>query len=264
MGDKSKGWIRLHRSVMDCFIYDGYAFDYYHAWCDILLNSNHKDKGIMFDGQLITIKRGQWLTSIRKLSNRWGWSKDKVSRYLNTLVENQMITKDCDKKRTLLTLVNYDFYQTDTDTDKDSDRTLTGHTPDTDKDTDRTKQECKNEKNDKNVKNTYSNKFEEAWAIYPRREDKAMAYKAYSARTKSGWSDEQLIEATRKYAEACKKNHTETRYIKKGSTFYGPSTPFEDYIPKEEVKQVDRFEQNFRAVSNGALQRVAENPFDDL
>lgn len=152
MGDKSKGWIRLHRSVMDCFIYDGYAFDYYHAWCDILLNSNHKDKGIMFDGQLITIKRGQWLTSIRKLSNRWGWSKDKVSRYLNTLVENQMITKDCDKKRTLLTLVNYDFYQTDTDTEQDSDRTLTGHTPDTDKDTDRTKQECKNEKNDKNVK----------------------------------------------------------------------------------------------------------------
>lgn len=95
-----KGWIKLHRKVLDCWIWNERPFDKPRAWIDILLLSNHADKKIMFNGKPIVIRRGQYLTSIRKLSDRWGWGRDKVSRFLNVLVSEDMLHKESDNNRT--------------------------------------------------------------------------------------------------------------------------------------------------------------------
>ena len=89
-------------------------------------------------------------------------------------------------------------------------------------------------KNDKNVKNDkkYTAEFERAWNAYPRKEDKARSYECYKARLNEGYSEEELIRATEKYAENCKTRKTELRYIKKAYTFWGVNTPFLDYMPK--------------------------------
>lgn len=126
MGDKSKGWILLYRSIRDSWIWEHKPFDPARAWIDLILDANH-DEGKVFTGSsLIHIKRGQDLISIRSLANRWGWSKDRVSHFLKLLESDNMIRLSLlPGRRTLLTIVNYGFFQNRPDTNKDTNRTQT-------------------------------------------------------------------------------------------------------------------------------------------
>lgn len=142
-----EGWIKLHRKILDCDLWNsGEPFGVREAWIDLLLMVNHADKKILFDGEPYTVKCGQKITSIRKLAERWHWSKERVARYLKTLEGEEMLTKVRHKNGTLLTIVNYGKYQGQCDTDKDTDK-------DTNKDTDTP--QTRMIKNDKNVKNIY-------------------------------------------------------------------------------------------------------------
>lgn len=79
---------------------------------------------------------------------------------------------------------------------------------------------------------TYSVFFETLWNEYPRKKEKAKAYKCYQTRIKDGYSDEELLQAVKNYAADCKTDKTEDRYIKLCATFLGPNTPFIDYLDK--------------------------------
>lgn len=108
----NQGWVKLHRKTQDHWIWkDKEPFDKRSAWTDLFLSANHSDTKLLFNGSLITIKRGQLLTSVRKLSEKWNWSVNRVYRFLTLLQEDGMILKDSDKDRTLLTIVNYGLYQ---------------------------------------------------------------------------------------------------------------------------------------------------------
>lgn len=95
------------------------------------------------------------------------------------------------------------------------------------------KKETVTEESNSKKNNNYSVHFESFWNAYPRKKEKAKAYKCYNARLKDGYSEEELLTAATKYAEECKVRKTEERYIKLGATFLGPSTPFTDYLKKE-------------------------------
>lgn len=164
----SKGWIKLHRKINECWIWDEKPFDKARAWIDLLLLANHSDKKILFNGNIICVKKGQYLTSIRKLSERWGWSFDKVTRFLKILVSEEMLIKESDNNRTLLTIVNYEVYQEVTNSDECTENTPSSEPsehpqvnhPNTDRTVTSDKQELKELiKNDKNVKNKKKNTF---------------------------------------------------------------------------------------------------------
>ena len=124
------GWIKLHRQIQECeFLWDSEdePFDRRSAWIDLLLLVNHEDKRTHFNGQGITIKCGQRLTSLRILAERWHWSKDRVKRYLDSLESEGMIIRESDNRKTLLTIVNYEVYQSQRDTDETPIRTQTRH-----------------------------------------------------------------------------------------------------------------------------------------
>lgn len=87
------------------------------------------------------------------------------------------------------------------------------------------------------IKAGYSTAFEELWSKYPRKKEKSGAYDKYKARISDGYSHEELLQATEAYAAECKKNRTEERFIKQGKTFFGPSTPFLDYLKKNEARE---------------------------
>ena len=159
----SSGWIKLYRQLQDCWIWlDKEPFDKRSAWVDLLLTANHSDKKILFNGELITVKRGQILTSVRKLSAKWKWSVNKVYRFLKLLESDEMLQKESDKDRTLLTIINYSIFQCCEYANENSNGNTNGntneHTSDTPTETPTNtptehKQECKEYKNDKNVKN---------------------------------------------------------------------------------------------------------------
>jgi hypothetical protein len=84
--------------------------------------------------------------------------------------------------------------------------------------------------NVKEKDNTYSCAFEALWAAYPRKKEKANAYKCYKARLADGFSEDELMTAVKRYADECKARRTEARYIKLGATFLSSNTPFADYL----------------------------------
>ncbi|WP_239761117.1 DnaD domain protein [Mammaliicoccus sp. N-M51] len=106
------GWISLHRSIKNHWTFkENRKFSKFEAWIDILLMVNHKDKKIVLGNELVFVKRGQKITSIRKLCERWSWSNNKVKNFLKLLEEDGMLIAKSDAKKTLLTVVNYDIYQ---------------------------------------------------------------------------------------------------------------------------------------------------------
>lgn len=109
-----KGWIALHRSIRDHWLYqEKRVFSKYEAWLDILMDANHQKNKIVFDGQLFEVERGQRVTSIRQLAERWGWSRHKVADFLELLERDSMVATKRDSKKTLITVLNYDSYQSD-------------------------------------------------------------------------------------------------------------------------------------------------------
>jgi len=98
---------------------------------------------------------------------------------------------------------------------------------------------------------TYSVLFEILWNEYPRKKEKAKAYKCYQTRIKDGYSDEELLQAAKNYSADCKTDKTEDRYIKLCATFLGPNTPFIDYLdknykpskPQDKPKTINKFNQ---------------------
>ena len=155
-----EGWIRLYRKIQDCLLWDSKeeAFDRRSAWIDLLLLANHKDKRVMFRGKAVTVKCGQRITSLHQLAKRWHWGINRVRTYLDMLAGENMIIRDSDNTRTLITIVNYTEYQgfedsvsTPTDTVTD---TVMNTPTDTVADIAQIHRQIpnKNEKNDKNEK----------------------------------------------------------------------------------------------------------------
>ena len=107
-----EGWIKIYRQIRNSWIWkDKEPFDKRSAWIDLLLSVNHQSKKIPFENDFIEIEKGQTLTSIKQLSERWGWSRHKVSDFLNQLEQDTMIVQVRDTRKTLVSIVNYSKYQ---------------------------------------------------------------------------------------------------------------------------------------------------------
>lgn len=123
----SDGYFYLYRKTEDNpVLQDDRPFDKFHSWVWMLGHANHKSAKIMFNGKLTTVKRGQFITSVRKMAAVWKWSPDAVLRFLRLLEANKMIRRVSNTSRTLITIENYNKYQplpnTDKDTNKDTDK----------------------------------------------------------------------------------------------------------------------------------------------
>jgi len=106
------GWVSIHRQIWDNYeIWDDKPFSKGQAWIDLILLANHKDNEAIIDKKLVIVKRGQHITSLRKLGARWGWSRTKISDFLNALQSMDMLKIESDTKKTVLTIANYNKYQ---------------------------------------------------------------------------------------------------------------------------------------------------------
>ena len=112
MTNNAIGYIKLYRSIQDHWLFkEKRKFSKLEAWIDLLMMANHKDSKVVIGNEVIEVKRGQRITSIRQLCERWGWSNTKVKQYLNLLEKEGMAITESDTKKTLITIVNYDLYQ---------------------------------------------------------------------------------------------------------------------------------------------------------
>ena len=114
-----KGWIKLHRDIIEHWVFEDPLL--LKTWILLIAKANHEDKKIMINGKHLTVHRGQFWTSIRKLSGALNMGINTVHRKLDALQNDGMIFMDTYKGiGTLITVRNYATYQ-DFQTNKNED-----------------------------------------------------------------------------------------------------------------------------------------------
>lgn len=73
------------------------------------------------------------------------------------------------------------------------------------------------------------NDFEEVWKIYPKKQGKENAKKAYIKARKAGTSNCEIVAGLLRYIDFIKANRTEDRYIKHGSTWFNQQCWNDEY-----------------------------------
>lgn len=141
-----QGWIKLHRKIQDHWTYkEKRKFSRYEAWLDLLMMANHKDTKIVLGNELVELKKGEFITSEKKLMESWNWGKSKTRAFLQMLENDGMIVKKSDRKKTTITICNYSVYhdsENESRPQSDRNQSASGLSADTDKN-------VKNDKNDK-------------------------------------------------------------------------------------------------------------------
>lgn len=106
---KNKGWIKIHRDIMDNWIYeDAITFKVFLHLC---MTVNIKEKKTMIDGNFATIRPGQRITSETKLASELGCAWRTLTKILNDLESDDMIKRQPIGRGFILTVTNYQKYQ---------------------------------------------------------------------------------------------------------------------------------------------------------
>jgi hypothetical protein len=106
------GWIKIHRSLTEHWIYnEKRKFSKLEAWIDLLITANYEDKKVLIKGKLYEVKRGESVLSLDSWSKRWNWDKSSVRRFFDLLQKDSMIELISDNITTHITICKYDSYQ---------------------------------------------------------------------------------------------------------------------------------------------------------
>ena len=135
-----QGWIKLHRKIRENPI--SQKPEYAWLWVMLLIMANHKQQKIAWNGDVIVIKEGQFLTGRKQLAKETGIKETTVERILKYLENGHQIEQQKTNKFRIITILNWKSYQ-DTDSKVDNKRTTDGQQTDTNNND-------KNENNDKN------------------------------------------------------------------------------------------------------------------
>jgi len=103
------------------------------AWVDLIGLANHTNGYLHIRGIRFPILRGEVGWSQVRLAERWHWSRGKVIRYLNHLELEHFIVQQKNNVSLVVTIVNYDKYQTDSTASDTADGQQTEQQTDTNK-----------------------------------------------------------------------------------------------------------------------------------
>ena len=104
------GWIALYRSIMEHWIWNT-SDQRFKRWVYLLFCVAWKEKVVGFGDKEIRLKRGQLVTSVRRLMGMWNTSSSTVRNTLDAFEEHGMIKRNKDPNMTIISIVNYDKYQ---------------------------------------------------------------------------------------------------------------------------------------------------------
>ena len=106
------GFYLMHRGWQDQPLFGNDAFDRRSAFVWLIENANFADKDINVNGKTITVKRGQICASLRFMAKAWKWDLAKVCRFIKRAEVEKIIDTTTDTGQTIITICNYEKYQT--------------------------------------------------------------------------------------------------------------------------------------------------------
>jgi hypothetical protein len=225
------GWIKLHRKFMKWEWYD--KSNMVHLFLHLLLEANHDTE--KWHG--IQIERGQVLTGRKQLSQKTGISEQCIRTCLDRLKSTNEITIQSTKQYSVITINNYDRYQS---YEKDNNQQINQEINfQSTNDQPTTNQQLTTNKKLKKLKNLktketnalYSDDFLKFWNAYKRHDGKAEAYKSFN---KCKIDDiDFLVKAVEYYnQEYVKKNGNDLQYYPMPTTYLNQKR-YLDYEDKQ-------------------------------
>lgn len=147
------GWIKLFRSIQKKGWYSD--SEYVHLWIHLLISANHKGKEFFFNGQIITLNEGQFVTGRKQLAAVTGIKESKIERILKCFESEQQIEQQTNSRNRVISIRSWNVYQKN-EQQTDNKRTANEQLADTNK-------------NDNNIINNTSlrsEQFEKFWKYY--------------------------------------------------------------------------------------------------
>ena len=96
------------------------------AWVWMLSEACWQPTRHNIGGKTVTLERGQFCASVRRMGDEWKWSKSAVGRFLTRLETETMIEREAGHGRLIITVCNYAKYQDAGKAKRDSSGTLSG------------------------------------------------------------------------------------------------------------------------------------------
>lgn len=128
MSNYMVGYIGLYRKLAESDLWLSEKFSRGQAWVDLLLLARFKPGFIRVAGVRIDLNRGDVGWSENALATRWRWSRTKVRSFISELEEDERIVRNTskikDKRKSIVTICNYDQYQDLSGETKASDCTI--------------------------------------------------------------------------------------------------------------------------------------------
>lgn len=103
------GWIKIYRSIVN----KGWYLDseYVHLWIHLIIEATHSDREYLWNGKLVNLKAGQFITGRKKLSEKTGINESKIERILNLFESEQQIEQQKTATSRLISITYYSQYQ---------------------------------------------------------------------------------------------------------------------------------------------------------
>lgn len=108
------GYIKIYRAVVFNWVFK--KPEYFRAWIYILFRANWKESKMLIGAKNITIKRGEFVTSINNFARETGLSEQRVRTFWKLLEDDSMILRKSTSNLTKITVCKYDDYQVEQQT----------------------------------------------------------------------------------------------------------------------------------------------------
>lgn len=194
------GFFAVHRGVWDHPSFAAEPFTEREAWMWLISTAVWKPTKVRSGRKTIELQRGQLVFSERFLAEKWKWSKSAVRRFLKRTTDDHMIELLADREATLITICNYDKYQTPRTTGEPQTEPPANREPDQRR---TNNQITNNQRKQETRVNALSPEwrlwFDTFWQEWPNKVGKPAALKAIIAAEKRGADLDAIIAGVQRY-----------------------------------------------------------------
>jgi hypothetical protein len=196
----SAGSVRISREFFDDTAFKDEPFTEREAFMWLIFEASFKARDKRVGTVDLSLARGQVAASTRFMARAWTWQEPRVRRYLERLKNRRMVECVADAGVTVITLCNYDRYQSDSrvaDAAKTQAPTRERRTIDANEN----KDEIRVEERGAYAPLARQDRFAEFWDTYPHRNGtkkaKGKASESYARAIRRGASEQVIIDGAR-------------------------------------------------------------------
>jgi len=210
----------MARGWLDHPIFDGRPYCQRAAWAWLIEEASYAGRRRSIKGRTVELKRGQLTASIRFIAKAWRWNRSAVERFLARLKTETMIKTATETGQLVITICNYERYQTRAAIDETATETPVG----TEARQERDKLERKKRKESLSDDSPEAaRQFETFWQAYPSRSPHANPRKParskFLALLAAGTPAEAIIAGARNYAASVELAGTEPKFVTQAITW---------------------------------------------